>query len=86
MLPESSETLSRFILICKWGGCFTALAFAVVGLMCDVAWAGDACQAVGRGGWVVVAVATALGLTGVVLDRSHRVPKSSDSTASTANH
>jgi hypothetical protein len=85
MSPESSDTLSRFIWICKWGGCFTALAFAVGGLLCDVAWVGDSCHTAGRGSWVVVAIATALGLTGVVLDRSHRVPKSTDTTTSAAN-
>lgn len=85
MSPEPSETLSRFIWICKWGGCCTALAFAVGGLLCDVAWFGDACQAAGRGTWVVVAIAMALGLTGVVCDRSHKEPKSSESTTSTAN-
>jgi len=80
MSPEPSKTLSRFIAISKWGGCFTALVFAVGGLLCDLAWAGEAFQAVGRSSWVVVAIAMAFGLIGVILDRSHSVTKSSGST------
>jgi hypothetical protein len=85
MSHEPSEALSRFIWICKWGGCCTALAFAVGGLLCDVPWFGEVCQATGAGTWVVVAIAMALGLTGVIFDRSHRVQKSSESTTSTVN-
>jgi hypothetical protein len=80
MLPEPAKRPSRFILISKWGGCFTALVFAVSGLLCDLAWPGDAFGSLGRGSWVVVAVSMAFGLIGVVLDRPHDLPKSSDPT------
>ncbi len=79
MPPEPSRTLSRLIAIAKWGGCFTALVSAVGGLTCELTWAGEASQAVGRGSWIVVAIAMAFGLLGVILDRSHGVTKSSES-------
>ena len=80
MSTQSSETPSRFIQISKWGGCFTALVFAVGGLLFDIAWSGGVYDTLSRGSWIIVAISTAVGLTGVVLDRSHRLPESSDST------
>ncbi len=76
MAPETSKKPSRFILILKWGGCFTALIFAVGGLLLDFASPGDAYETLSRGSWVIVAIAMAFGFSGVVLDRSDALPKS----------
>jgi putative copper export protein len=75
MLPEPSKEPSRFLLILKWGGCFTALVFAVGGLLLDFASPDDAYETLSRGSWVIVAVSMAIGFTGVILDRSDELPK-----------
>lgn len=77
MSPERSDTLSRFILLSKWGGCFTALVFALGGLLFDLAGLGGAYETLGQDSWIVVAISSAFGLTGVILDRSHK-PRSSN--------
>ena len=77
MTPEPSKAPNRFIPICKWGGCFTALIFAVSGLLLEVTSpGGDAFDSLGRGIWVIVTISVAVGLTGVILDRSDPVLKS----------
>lgn len=78
LAPGPSETSSRFIQISKWGGCFTALVFAVTGLLCDIARLNDTVETLGRRSWIVVAIAMAFGLAGVLLDRSYGSPTSSD--------
>jgi len=77
---QPAATPGRFIQIAKWGGCFTALIFAISGLLTDLASSGDTYAAVSRGSWIIVAISTAFGLTGVVLDRSHKLPDSADPT------
>ena len=67
---------SRFIPILKWGGCLTALVFAVGGLLLDFASASDAYETLSRGSWVIVAVSMAIGFASEVLDRSNAPPKS----------
>ncbi len=76
MAPRPSKEPSRFILTLKWGGCFTALVFAVGGLLLDIASAGDAYGAMSRGSWMIVAISMGVGFTGVILDRSDELPKS----------
>jgi len=76
MEPEPSKGPSRFVQILKWGGCFTALVFAVGGLLLDIASPGNAYEALSRGSWMIVAISMAVGLAGVVLDRSNALPKS----------
>ncbi len=77
-----AATPGRFVQIAKWGGCFTALVFAIGGLLTDLASSGDTYEAVSRGSWIIVAISMAFGLTGVVLDRSHKLPDSTDPTLS----
>lgn len=72
--PARSKTPRRLIPVLKWGGCVTALVFAAAGLLLDLALSGSPYQSLSRGSWVIVAVAMAIALTGVVLDRSHRLP------------
>ncbi|MDX1422685.1 MAG: hypothetical protein R3322_06070 [Kiloniellales bacterium] len=77
-----AATPGRFVQIAKWGGCFTALVFAIGGLLTDLVSSGDTYEAVSRGSWIIVAISMAFGLTGVVLDRSHKLPDSTDPTLS----
>ena len=67
---------SRFIPILKWGGCLTALVFAVGGLLLDFASPSDAYETLSRGSWIIVAISMGVGFTGVILDRSDELPKS----------
>ena len=76
MAPETSKKPSRFILILKWGGCFSALAFAVGGLLIDIASPGDTYETLSRGSWMIVAISMAAGFSGAVLDRPHNLTKS----------
>jgi len=76
MTPAPSKGPRRLILAFKWGGCFTALVFALGGLLLDVASAGEVYEVLSRGSWFIVAISMALGFVGVLLDRSDEVPKS----------
>ncbi len=76
MTPVPSKGPRKLILACKWGGCFTALVFALGGLLLDIASASDAYQVLSRGSWFVVAISMACSLVGVLLDRSDELPKS----------
>ena len=76
MLPDPSKEPSRFVLILKWGGCFTASVFAVGGLLLDFASPGGAFETLGQGSWIIVAISMGVGFTGVILDRSDELPKS----------
>ncbi len=76
MKSEPTKEPSRFILTLKWGGCLTALLFAVGGLLLDIASAGDAYETLSRGSWMFVALSMAVGFAGVVLDRSNVLPES----------
>lgn len=73
MTPAPSKGPRKLILAFKWGGCFTALVFALGGLLLDIASAGEAYS---RGSWFIVAVSMAFGFVGVLLDRSDELPKS----------
>jgi hypothetical protein len=75
MAPQLIKKPSSFILILKWGGCFTALVFAVSGLLMDIASPGDTYETLSRGNWMIVAISMAAGFSGVVLDRPHKLPK-----------
>jgi hypothetical protein len=76
MAPQLIKKPSRFILILKWGGCFTALVFAVSGLLMDIASPGDTYETLSRGSWMIVAISMAAGFSGAVLDRPHNLSKS----------
>ena len=76
MASNLSKRPGRFIQILKWGGCTTAFAFAIAGLWLDIATLGGVYEALSRGIWAIVAIAMAAGLTGVVLDRPHKLPES----------
>ena len=76
MSPEPSKEPSRFILILKWDGCFTASVLAFGGLLLDLASPGGVYETLSRGSWVIVAISTGVGFTGVILDRSDELPKS----------
>ncbi len=52
MASGLSKEPSRFLLILKWGGCFTALVFAVGGLLLDIASPGDVYESLIRGSWM----------------------------------
>ena len=75
MTPVPSKGLRRLILAFKWGGCCTALVFALGGLLLDIASAGEAYEVLSRGSWFIVAISMAFGFIGVLLDRSDEVPK-----------
>ena len=76
MTPAPSNGPRRLVLAFKWGGCLTALVFALGGLLLDIASAGETYAILSRGSWFIVAIAMALGLVGVLLDRSDQLPKS----------
>jgi hypothetical protein len=76
MSSEPSKEPSRFVLVLKWGGCFTASLFAVGGFLLDLASPGDVYETLSRGSWVIVAISMGVGFTGVILDRSDEQPKS----------
>lgn len=76
MTPEPSNGPHKLILAFKWGGCSTALVFAIGGLLLDIASAGEAYEGLSRGSWFIVAISMAFGFVGVLLDRSDEVPKS----------
>ncbi len=76
MSPEPSKEPSRFILIFKWGGCFTASIFAFGGLLLDLASPGGVYETLSRGSWVIVAIFMGVGFTGVILDRPDELPRS----------
>jgi hypothetical protein len=78
MASERHRQPGGLSLVLKWGGCFTALVFAVGGLMLDFASPGEAYEPLSLGSWIIVASAMALGLAGVVFDRAHDRPKPPD--------
>lgn len=78
MTAERFRQPSRLWLALKWGGCFTALAFAVGGLLLDLTSPGERYEILSRGSWVIVAISMGLGLAGVILDRAHETPRPPD--------
>jgi len=76
MTPKPSKGTHKLFLVLKWGGCFTALLFALSGLLLDIASPGEAYASLSRGSWFIVAVSMAFGFVGFVLDRSDELPKS----------
>ena len=78
MPPETQHQPSRISLLFKWGGCFTAFVFAFGGLTLDLASPSPAYETLSAGTWAIVAIGTALGFAGVVLDRAHTSPKPRD--------
>ncbi len=76
MAPGPPNESSRCFLIFKWGGCCSAFLFAVGGLLLDMTSPGDAYESLNQGIWIIVAISMAVGLTGVILDRSDLLPKS----------
>ena len=70
MASGLSKEPSRFILILKWGGCFTAAVFAFAGLLLEIAQPGNAYETLSRYSWVDATISMAGGFAGAVLDRS----------------
>ena len=66
MTPVPSKGLRRLILAFKWGGCCTALVFALGGLLLDIASAGEAYEVLSRGSWFIVAISMAFGFRSTV--------------------
>lgn len=70
MAFKASRKSRKLVSILKWSGCFTALIFAIVGLVLDVAPLADTYLTWSRGSWVIVGIAMAIGFTAAVLDRT----------------